>query len=123
MFKYKYFYLDIFPGYTPYQWGIKAHNRPWIEEVCQFKKGQKIIEMGGAYSLLPKYLSEKYEVEAWIGNDFGKSTGDSLWSRWGDPEQLPNKYPSIKYVFEPFGNYSEKYPNQYFDYIFSVSTL
>ncbi|MEO0339959.1 MAG: DUF882 domain-containing protein, partial [Bacteroidota bacterium] len=25
------FELDAFPGYTNDQWGIKAHNRPWIE--------------------------------------------------------------------------------------------
>jgi hypothetical protein len=60
LFRYKYqrFQLDAFPGYTDDQWGIKAHNRPWIEEAGKFTKGMKIIEVGGAYSLLPKYLSE-----------------------------------------------------------------
>lgn len=125
LFRYKSqgFKLDIFPGYTYDQWGIKAHNRPWIEEVGRFAKGQKIIEVGGAYSLLPKYLSEKYGLEAWIGDDFGRSTGKSIWSRWGNPYELPTKYPTVKYVFEPFGCYSEEYPNQYFDRIFSVSTM
>lgn len=122
-YKKKGFQLEEFPGYTHDQWGIKAHNRPWIDEVGKFAKGQKIIEVGGAYSLLPKYLSEKYELEVWIGDDFGMSTGESNWSRWGDPYQLPYKYPSIKYVFERFGCYSKNYPDQYFDRILSVSTL
>lgn len=39
--------LDDFPGYTHDQWGIKAHNRPGIEEAGQFAKGQKVIEVGG----------------------------------------------------------------------------
>ncbi len=125
LFQYKHqgFTLDEFPGYTPDQWGIKAHNRPWIEGAGQFKNGQRIIEVGGAYSLLPKYLADKYDLEAWIGDDFGKSSGESLWSRWGNPEELPERYPSVKYVFEPFGIYSSHYPDQYFDCIFSVSTL
>ncbi len=41
----------------------------------------------------------------------------------GDPKELPFKYPSTKYVFEPFGNYSKKYPDHYFDRVFSISTL
>lgn len=117
------FELEDFPGYTSDQWGIKAHNRPWIEEVGEFSDGQRTIEVGGAYSLLPKYLSDKYNLEAWIGDDFGLSCGDSGWTRWGDPRELPLKYPSVKYVFEPFGVNSPEYPDQYFDRIFSVSTL
>ena len=117
------FKLDSFPGYTSDQWGIKAHNRPWIEEAGKFEKGMKILEVGGAYSLLPKYLSEKYKLEAWIGDDFGSLENKSLWSRWGDPHELPLKFPTVKYIFEPLGNFNSKYPDQYFDCIYSVSTL
>lgn len=125
LFQYKRngFKLDEFPGYTPDQWGIKAHNRPWIEATGKFSSGQKVIEVGGAYSLLPKYLADRYGVEAWIGDDFGIGTNNKIWSRWGDPRLLPDKYPSIKYVFEPFGKFDKKYPDNYFDCIFSVSTL
>lgn len=113
-----------FPGYTTDQWGIKAHNRPWVEEAGKFSSEQKIIEVGGAYSLFPKYLANKYGLEAWSGDDFGDYLGEiSMWSRWGDPMELPHKHPQIKYVFEAFGKYSEKYPNSYFDRIFSISTL
>lgn len=125
LFRYKEsgFKLEIFPGYTDDQWGIKAHNRPWIEDVGQFQEGQKIVEVGGAFSLLPKYLSDKYELEAWIADDFGKSSGEMIWSRWGDPSELSRKYPSMKYTFENFGSFSDKHPTGYFDRIFSVSTL
>jgi len=125
LFQYKRngFKLDEFPGYTPDQWGIKAHNRPWIEATGNFSRGQKVMEVGGAYSLFPQYLGDKYGVEAWIGDDFGSSIGDTTWSRWGDPRSLPKKYPSVKYVFEPFGKFDEKYPDSYFDCIFSISTL
>jgi len=125
LFRYKSqgFRLDDFPGYTADQWGIKAHNRPWIEEAGQFARGQKIIEVGGGYSLLAKYLAEKYQLEAWIGDDFGMSSGEPLWSRWGNLLDLPSKYPSVKYVFKRFGSFSPEYPDEYFDRIFTVSTL
>lgn len=125
LFKYKNngFKLEDFLGYTADQWGIKAHNRPWIDDNGQFAKGHKIIEVGGAYSLLPKYLSDKYDLEAWVADDFGMNSGEALWSRWGDPLELPKKYPSIKYVFERFGTFTPKCPDRYFDRIFTVSTL
>lgn len=123
LYKSQGFNLEDFPGYTPDQWGIKAHNRPWIEEAGQFAKGQKVIEVGGGYSLLPKYLAEKYELEAWIGDDFGMASGEPIWSRWGNPLDFVIKYPSVKYVFERFGTFSSKYPDAYFDRIFTVSTL
>lgn len=113
-----------FPGYTDDQWGVKAHNRPWIEEAGRFGSGQKVIEVGGAYSLFPKYLSHKHGLEGWIGDDFGGYTAETdLWSRWGNPQELPAKHPELKYVFEPFGRFSESYPSGYFDRIFSISTL
>lgn len=125
LFKYKSenFKLNMFPGYSFDQWGIKAHNRPWIDDVGKFKKGQKIIEVGGAYSTLPEYLAKKYKLEAWVGDDFGLKNNENTWSRWGNPKNNINANQNTKYIFEPFGIYSDKYPDGYFDRIFSVSTL
>lgn len=125
LFRYKSegFTLDPFPGYTVDQWGIKAHNRPWIAEHGRFAAGQRIIEVGGGYSTLPKYLARKYDLEAWIGDDFGATTKEEMWSRWGKPKNLPAKNQDIKYVFVPFGIFSSEYPDDFFHRIFSVSTL
>lgn len=125
LFQYKKqgFSLPPFHGYSSDQWGIKAHNRPWINDIGNFKSSQKIIEIGGAYSTLPVYLADKYNVEAWIGDDFGESSGENNWSRWGDPHELPNIWPKIKYIFKSLGEFSNEYPESYFDRVFSVSTL
>jgi hypothetical protein len=126
LFRYKQegFELPSFPGYSSDQWGIKAHNRPWIEETGAFKKDLKIIEVGGAYSTLPVYLAKKFNLEAWIGDDFGESTGEKeIWARWGDPHQRSDCGSKIKYIFKPFGDFSIQYPDSYFDRVFSVSTL
>ena len=126
LFRYKKngFKLPPFHGYTPDQWGIKAHNRPWIEEAGSFVANQKIIEVGGAYSTLPAYLASKYKLEAWVGDDFGEGAGElKTWARWGDPRELSSVWPDTKYVFKPFGKFSKEYPDDYFDRVFSVSTL
>jgi hypothetical protein len=125
LFEYKASGFDLpdFPGYSPDQWGIKAHNRPWIESKGRFREGQRIAEVGGAYSRLPEYLSEKYQVEPWVIDDFGLEADESLWSRWGDPHELPSRHPSIHYLFRRMGDYSTQIPGGHFDRIFTVSTL
>lgn len=126
LFRYKAagFTLPDFPGFTDDQWGIKAHNRPWIEEAGRFASGQRVIEVGGAYSRLPEYLGTKYGVEPWIADDFGKGSPDvQLWSRWGDPTELPAKHPGVHYVFRRLGEVAPELPDEHFDRVFSVSTL
>lgn len=125
LFRYKSSGFDLppFSGYTTDQWGIKAHNRPWIEEVGRFHAGQRILEVGGAYSRLPEYLGERYGAEPWIADDFGMASEEPLWSRWGDPTELPAKFPGTKYVFRRLGDFSRELPDRAFDRIFSVSTL
>ena len=116
--------LKPFPGYTPDQWGIKAHNRPWIEAAGNFQRGERIVEIGGAYSLLPEYLAEKYGTESWIVDDFGAYSNEtSLWQRWGDPDAWIAAHPAVKYVKKPMGIFDQAIPDEFFDCVFSVSTL
>lgn len=125
LFRYKHegFRLPPFPGYSPDQWGIKAHNRPWIAENGEWQEGQRIIEVGGAYSRLPEWLGNEFNVEPWIGDDFGESCSETQpWSRWGDHQELPEKHQSVTYCFSNFGANSP-YHSDYFDRVFSVSTL
>jgi len=125
LFRYKSdgFELPPFPGYTNDQWGIKAHNRPWVAEAGRFEAGQRILEVGGAYSRLPEYLGDRYGLEPWIADDFGMASAEPLWERWGDPKQLPAKFPRTRYVFQRLGAFSEELPGHSFDRVFSVSTL
>ena len=126
LFRYKHegFELPEFPGYTPDQWGIKAHNRPWIEEAGAFTEAQRIIEVGGGYSSLPAYLARKCGTETWVGDDFGESSGQAdSWTRWGNPRDLPSIWSDVRYVFKPLGEFLPEYPDDYFDRVFSVSTL
>ena len=105
------------------EWGIKGHNRPWVIANGNFTKGEKVIEVGGAYSALPQYLSDKINIEAWVMDDFGIESKEDLWSRWGNREELKSKYPSVKYVFERAGEGGNNVPLDYFDCVYTVSTL
>jgi SAM-dependent methyltransferase len=51
------------------------------------------------------------------------TSGEPLWDRWGDPRQLPAKFPRTRYVFQRLGTFTEELPGHSFDRIFSVSTL
>ena len=116
--------LKPFPGYTDDQWGIKAHNRPWITDKGGFRHGERIAEVGGAYSLLPEYLAEKFGTESWIIDDFGGYSKESgLWQRWGDPDAWIAQHPRVRYIKKPMGFFESEIPADYFDCVFSVSTL
>ncbi len=116
--------LKPFPGYSDDQWGIKAHNRPWVEERGQFRRGEKIVEVGGAYSLFPEYLAERYGTESWIIDDFGCYSNEiALWQRWGDPDKWIAEHPLVRYVKTPMGFFNPEIPDNYFDCVFTISTL
>lgn len=74
LFRYKSqgFQLEDFPGYTPDQWGIKAHNRSWIEEAGEFAGGQR-CDLTHCASL-PGQNSFR---NVGISREGGISTGDS----------------------------------------------
>ncbi|MFN0253194.1 MAG: class I SAM-dependent methyltransferase [Kofleriaceae bacterium] len=122
-FKESGFSLDPFPGYSDDQWGIKAHNRPWIESAGRFARGERVVEVGGAYSLLPQRLAERFGTESWIADDFGAYTSETTWQRWGDPDTWIAAHPKVRYVKQPLGFFSPELPDEHFDCVFSVSTL
>ncbi|MCU0390870.1 MAG: class I SAM-dependent methyltransferase [Thermoflexibacter sp.] len=105
-------------------WGIKGHNRPFILKNCSFQPNMKVVEVGGAYSDLPQYIAQNYGCEVHVIDDFGVESGEPLWSRWGSREELMQKNPDVKYIFERVGNVSNpNIPLDYYDVIFSVSTI
>jgi SAM-dependent methyltransferase len=117
------FTLPPFPGFSDDQWGIKAHNRPWIFNAGRFQAGERVLEVGGAYSLLPQYIAETFGTESWIADDFGEYTGETIWQRWGSPSDWVAAHPGVKYISRPMGFFASEYPDAYFDCVYSVSTL
>jgi hypothetical protein len=83
----------------------------------------RVVEVGGAYSRLPEFLGQKYGVEPWIADDFGLGSNEPMWSRWGDPLELPKRFPTVRYIFRRLGDFAPELPSDSFDRVFSVSTL
>ena len=105
------------------EWSIKGHNRPWIIKNGEWEPGLCFLDVGAGFSDLPAYLAEKFDLEGWVADDYGSSSGESMWSRWGDPKELPKKHSHIKYVFKNLGESYSPFPQAYFDRVYSVSVL
>lgn len=104
-------------------WGIKGHNRPWVVAQGRWERGLRFLDVGAGFSRLPSYLARTYAAEAWVADDFGASAGEGLWSRWGDPAELPSKYPEVRYIFKNLGQPIGEIPIGVFDRVYSVSVL
>ena len=103
---------------------IKGHNRPSVLSNVDFQPGQRVLGVGEAYSELPAHIATTFGCEVWVVDDFGMTSNEEgLWSRWGDPAELQQKYPQVRYVHERIGTPSDTIPDGYFDVVFSVSTL
>src|SRR5690606_16488032 len=65
-----------------------------------------------------------YGTESWIIDDFGAYSNETAaWSRWGDPDDWIRDHPTVRYCKKPMGFNSAEIPDDYFDCVFSVSTL
>jgi hypothetical protein len=106
-----------------YEWSIKGHNRPWIIQHGAWEPGLRFLDVGAGFSDLPAYLVDRFDVEGWVADDYGASSGEQIWTRWGDPADLPTKFPQVKYVFKVLGNDVLELPTSYFDRVYSVSVL
>ncbi|MCU0448780.1 MAG: class I SAM-dependent methyltransferase [Bernardetiaceae bacterium] len=106
-------------------WGIKGHNRPFILATVPFKPGQTVVEIGGAYSELPQHIARQFGCQVHVIDDFGVESGEAeMWSRWGQREELEQKNPDVKYIFDRAGNFgSTVIPQNFYDVVFSVSTI
>lgn len=104
-------------------WGIKGHNRPWIAAHGEWAPGLRFLDVGAGFSDLASFLARTHGAEAWVADDFGASQGEQIWSRWGDPAEMPQKHPEVKYVFKNLGQDVPEIPEASFDRVYSVSVL
>jgi SAM-dependent methyltransferase len=102
---------------------IKGFDNPWLVSARQWQKGEKVLDIGAAYSPLPNHLQTAHGVEMWVADDFG-AQGDAFWNRGASPQEHAAQFPNVKYVLEQVGNpASSSLPQNYFDVVYSLSTL
>jgi hypothetical protein len=106
------------------RFGLKGFDNPWLLESHAWKSGEKILDVGAAYSSLPSYLQGNYGGDVWAVDDFGMNVDDPFWTRNRSPQEFIESHPEVKYVIERLGDpQNSSLPCGYFDVIYSISVL
>jgi len=104
--------------------GIKGFNFPWLLTSHKWKKEEKVLDVGPAYSRIPAYIQKTFGCEVWAADDFGITAGDDFWTRGRSPQEHIEKHPEVKYVLERLGDPAKSsLPLGYFDVVYSLSAL
>jgi SAM-dependent methyltransferase len=103
---------------------LKGFEYPWILSSHSWQKGEKVLDVGAAYSLLPVHIQQNYGCEMWVVDDFGMKSNEHFWNRHKSHQDHIAKYPEVKFVLERLGDPAQSsLPFGYFDVIYSASTL
>ncbi len=103
---------------------LKGFEYPWLLSSRSWQKGERVLDVGAAYSLLPIHIQQTYGCETWIVDDFGLESNEPFWTRHGSPHEHIAKYPEVRFVLERLGNPAQSsLPLGYFDVVYSASTL
>lgn len=117
---FEYMQEGVFGG----KFNLKGFDYPWIIKSRSWKKGERILDVGAAYSPLPIHIAKNYGCEVWVADDFGCSVDDSFWLRNQSHEEHIHSNPEVKYVLERLGDPQRSaLPPGYFDCIYSASAL
>jgi len=117
---FEYLQDGIFGG----EFNLKGFDYPWIIQSRSWKKGERILDVGAAYSPLPIHIAKTYGCEVWVADDFGCSIEDSFWLRNQSHEEHIQHNPEVKYVLERLGDSKHSsLPVGYFDCIYSSSAI
>jgi SAM-dependent methyltransferase len=103
---------------------VKGFDYGWILSARNWQKDDTVLDVGGAYSFLPNYLSTEYGCETWVVDDFGISANDKFWARNHSPHEHIKNHPETRYVLERVGNpETSSLPQSYFNVVYSASAL
>ncbi len=103
---------------------IKGFDNPWLLSSHPWKKGERVLDVGAAYSLFPIHIQAAFGCEVWAADDFGLSSNEPFWQRDDSPHEHIASHPEIKYVLERLGEPKKSsLPASYFDVIYSASVL
>ena len=103
---------------------LKGFDYPWADTCRTWKKDEKVLDVGAAYSPLPLHIHETYGCEVWVADDYGLKSGQPFWTRGISPQEYIAQHPEIKFVPERLGDPEQSnLPEKYFDIVYSISVL
>jgi SAM-dependent methyltransferase len=117
------YHYKLNDGYKA-NFSLKGFDYPWLFGSRDWKKGERVLDVGPAYSSFPAEIHKSYGCEMWAVDDFGTLSNDPFWLRGQSPQQHIAEHPEIKYILERVGDPAHSsLPSGYFDVIYSISTL
>lgn len=117
---YQFMLADLFKA----NFSLKGFDYPWLLTIRRWQAGEKVLDVGAAYSPLPIHIQRTYGCEVWVADDFGLESGEAFWTRSHSPHEHIAQHPEVKYVLERLGNpQKSSLPSGYFDVIYSLSAL
>ncbi len=106
------------------EFNLKGFDYPWIIKSRPWNKGERVLDVGAAYSTLPVHIAKTYGCEVWVADDFGCSVEDSFWLRHQSHQEHIQRNPEVTYVLERLGDpQRSSLPAGYFDCIYSASAI
>jgi SAM-dependent methyltransferase len=100
-------------------WRIDTFGHEYVLRMRDWRQGERVLDVGCGYSLLPRTLHERFGVEAWGADDYGKGSMP-YWSRSQDLEDFLKRNAAVKFVFELIGDQERSsLPVGYFDVVYS----
>ena len=111
---------------SPYDisFSLKGFDYGWILGARDWHQGDKVLDVGGAYSDFPHFLHQHHRCETWVADDFGMGVDDAFWQRDKSPHEFIEQHPEIHYILERVGDPAKSsLPSGYFDVVYSASAL
>jgi SAM-dependent methyltransferase len=103
---------------------IKGFDYPWLILSHAWKKGENVLDVGGAYSSLPDWINKTYGCNVWVVDDFGIDSNELFWKRGRSPQEHISAHPELKFILERLGDpQKSSLPTGYFDVVYSASVL
>lgn len=103
---------------------LKGFDYPWLLRSRSWSAGERVLDVGSAYSPMPLHLQKTYGCEVWAADDFGGASNEPFWTRGNSPQEYIAAHPEVKFVLERLGDPEHSsLPAGYFDVVYSLSTL
>ena len=116
---YDYHIRDVYGA----DFSLKGFDRPWLMEAHAWQRGEKVLDVGAAYSSVPIDLQAKHGLEVWVADDYGLKSNEPFWTRNRSPQEHIAAHPEVKFVLERLGSADSTLPENYFDVVYSLSAL
>lgn len=111
----------------PGPWTLKGSEFLWLRKLLGQLEAKRTLDIGPQSSSVPQIIATEFGCDAWAIDKFGEKRAyaqerlnELARRQGGDPREL---HPDVTYVNGFMGEKMSELPEQYFDLVYSLSTL